>query len=97
MEEVARGTSIQELRARLTKKNDTNDRKEPSHLDSKRIPDDLVETQAYIRWENAGKPNYSPDQQLVNSKSPCPFGNFHSGTFLGAYILIVCSFSQYIQ
>ena len=78
MEEIARGASIQELRARLTTKNDAgdtkepshSDTKEPSHIDSKRIPDDLVQVQAYIRWEKAGKPNYSPDQQLVNSKSP---------------------------
>ncbi|GMH01575.1 hypothetical protein Nepgr_003414 [Nepenthes gracilis] len=41
LEEVARGTSIQEIRARLKK-----------------------EIQAYIRWEKAGKPNYSPDKQL---------------------------------
>ncbi|KAK1373707.1 hypothetical protein POM88_029900 [Heracleum sosnowskyi] len=29
------------------------------------LPDDLVQIQAYIRWEKAGKPNYSPDQQLL--------------------------------
>lgn len=78
LEEIARGASVQELQARLTKKNDVSytkesshhDAKEPSHLDSKRIPDDLVQIQAYIRWEKAGKPNYSSDQQLVNSMSP---------------------------
>ncbi|KAL5552841.1 hypothetical protein UlMin_040242 [Ulmus minor] len=80
LEEVARGTSIREIRARLMKKNDGDDTKEPSpsdikepspsvikepsHTDSKKIPEDLVQTQAYIRWEKAGKPNYSPDQQL---------------------------------
>lgn len=77
MEEIARGASIQELRARLTRENDASDAKEPSHrdtkepshIDSNKIPDDLVQVQAYIRWEKAGKPNYSPDQQLVNSKS----------------------------
>ncbi|KAH7515688.1 hypothetical protein FEM48_Zijuj10G0053100 [Ziziphus jujuba var. spinosa] len=83
LEEVARGTSIQELRARLTKKSDTNDRKEPSHLDSKRIPDDLVQIQAYIRWEKAGKPNYSPDQQLVIPNLLVLLENFRSRTFLG--------------
>lgn len=64
LEEVARGTSIQELRARLTKKNDGGDTKEPSLLVSKGIPNDLVQIQAYIRWEKAGKPNYSEEQQL---------------------------------
>lgn len=70
LEEVARGTSIQELRARLTKKNDGGDTKEPSLPVSKGIPNDLVQIQAYIRWEKAGKPNYSEEQQLVNFTSP---------------------------
>ncbi|KAF3431222.1 hypothetical protein FNV43_RR25952 [Rhamnella rubrinervis] len=73
LEEIARGASVQELRARLTRKSDAgdtkepshHDTKEPSHHDTKRIPDDLVQIQAYIRWEKAGKPNYSPDQQLM--------------------------------
>ena len=67
---MARGTSIQELRARLTKKNDVGEIKEQSLPDSKGIPNDLVQIQAYVRWEKAGKPNYTQDQQLVNSKSP---------------------------
>lgn len=67
MEEVARGTSIEDLRAKLTNKNDRCEIKEPSVSKIKnRIPDDLVQIQAYIRWEKAGKPNYSPEQQLVN-------------------------------
>ncbi|XP_024023864.1 alpha-glucan water dikinase, chloroplastic isoform X2 [Morus notabilis] len=64
LNEVARGISIQELRARLTKENDGGDVKEPSVPVSKGIPDDLVQVQAYIRWEKAGKPNYSEKQQL---------------------------------
>ncbi|PON44874.1 Pyruvate, phosphate dikinase [Parasponia andersonii] len=64
LDEVARGTSIQELRARLTKKSDVSDVKEPSLPESKGIPDDLVQVQAYIRWEKAGKPNYSQEEQL---------------------------------
>ncbi|KAA8529608.1 hypothetical protein F0562_034292 [Nyssa sinensis] len=65
-EEIARGSSIQDLRARLTNKNDTNESKEPLLLESKnKIPVDLLQIQAYIRWERAGKPNYSPDQQLI--------------------------------
>uniref|UniRef100_A0A5B6YGN2 alpha-glucan, water dikinase n=1 Tax=Davidia involucrata TaxID=16924 RepID=A0A5B6YGN2_DAVIN len=72
MEEIARGSSIQDLRARLTNKNVTSENKEPLLPESKnkipesknKIPDDLVQIQAYIRWEKAGKPNYSPEQQL---------------------------------
>jgi alpha-glucan,water dikinase len=52
------------------KKNDSNDERKPSTSETKRIPDDLVQIQAYIRWEKAGKPNYSPDQQLVNFEYP---------------------------
>lgn len=70
LEEVARGASIQELQARLTKKNDAGNIHEPSHSETKKITDDLVQIQSYIRWEKAGKPNYSPEEQLVNSKSP---------------------------
>lgn len=64
-EEVARGASIQEIRARLTKGGDESKATEqtPSKPASK-IPDDLVQIQAYIRWEKAGKPNYPADKQL---------------------------------
>lgn len=65
LEEVARGTSVDDLRARLTNKNDSHEIKEPSVSETKsKIPDDLVQIQSYIRWEKAGKPNYSPEQQL---------------------------------
>ncbi|GAB4829230.1 hypothetical protein Ancab_018896 [Ancistrocladus abbreviatus] len=65
LEEVARGTSIQELRARLLKGSDQSEVEEQCHPDSGgEIPNDLVQVQAYIRWEKAGKPNYSPDQQV---------------------------------
>ncbi|XP_010248573.1 PREDICTED: alpha-glucan water dikinase, chloroplastic isoform X2 [Nelumbo nucifera] len=64
MEEIAKGVSVEELRAKLTKK-DESKAKEPTVLESKRkIPDDLVQIQAYIRWEKAGKPNYPPDKQI---------------------------------
>lgn len=69
LEEIAKGVSVQDLRARLTKKNDIREEREPSISEKKRIPDDLVQIQAYIRWEKAGKPNYSPDQQLVNTNA----------------------------
>ncbi|KAF8016389.1 hypothetical protein BT93_H1790 [Corymbia citriodora subsp. variegata] len=65
LEEVARGTSIEDLRAKITKKSDENktEKRSPPEQKSK-IPDELVQVQAYIRWEKAGKPNYSADQQL---------------------------------
>ncbi|KAH6815578.1 Pyruvate phosphate dikinase [Perilla frutescens var. frutescens] len=73
LEEVARGTSIQDLRTKLTSKDGISESKEQLVSASKsnvadgkksNIPDDLVQTQAYLRWEKAGKPNYSPEQQL---------------------------------
>ncbi|KAL2344367.1 hypothetical protein Fmac_005652 [Flemingia macrophylla] len=81
LEEVARGTSVQDLHARLTnknnpadvkepsvskaKKNSVSEAKKPSVSEAKSIPDELVQIQAYIRWEKAGKPNYSQEQQLM--------------------------------
>ncbi|XAR65092.1 Alpha-glucan, water dikinase [Bertholletia excelsa] len=65
LEEIARGASIQDLQARLTNKNDTAEGKKQLPSEKKTgIPDDLVQIQAYIRWEKAGKPSYSPEQQL---------------------------------
>ena len=62
IQEVNRGTTIEKLRERLTKKSPQAGKQ--SNLEQK-IPDDLVQVQAYIRWEKAGKPNFSQDQQLV--------------------------------
>ncbi|WOH16560.1 hypothetical protein DCAR_0936116 [Daucus carota subsp. sativus] len=63
--EVSRGTPIQDIRARLTNKSNVNESKGPLLSEKiSQVPDDLVQTQAYIRWEKAGKPNFSPDQQL---------------------------------
>lgn len=75
LKEIARGASVQDLRAKLTSKNNVSESKEQLVTGSKEqlasgsksnIPDDLVQIQSYIRWEKAGKPNYSPEQQLVN-------------------------------
>ncbi|KAM7250917.1 hypothetical protein ACFE04_022800 [Oxalis oulophora] len=63
MEEVASGVSIEDLRAKVTKKNDETRDGSQKEVKNK-IPDDLVQIQAYIRWEKAGKPNFSPEQQL---------------------------------
>ncbi|EEF34459.1 alpha-glucan water dikinase, chloroplastic [Ricinus communis] len=65
LEELARGTSVEDLRTRLTNRNDRHEIKEPPVAETKtKIPDDLVQIQSYIRWEKAGKPSYSPEQQL---------------------------------
>ncbi|KAL3819264.1 hypothetical protein ACJIZ3_005169 [Penstemon smallii] len=65
LEEIAKGISLQDLRTKLTSKNNTNERKEQLVSETKsNIPDDLVQIQSFIRWEKAGKPNYSPEQQL---------------------------------
>ncbi|KAK4429801.1 Alpha-glucan water dikinase, chloroplastic [Sesamum alatum] len=65
LEEIARGTSIKDLRTRLTSKPDASERTEHRVSETKsNIPDDLVQIQAYVRWEKAGKPNYSREQQL---------------------------------
>lgn len=78
MEEVARGTSIQDLRLRLTNKNNTSESKERLLSETKsQITADLVQIQAYIRWEKAGKPNYSSDQQLVNRESLLNLSGFY--------------------
>ncbi|CAL0330850.1 unnamed protein product [Lupinus luteus] len=65
LEEVTRGTSVQDLRARLTNKTNATEVKERTVYEPKTIPDELVQTQAFIRWEKAGKPNYSPEEQLM--------------------------------
>ncbi|XP_022966664.1 alpha-glucan water dikinase, chloroplastic [Cucurbita maxima] len=63
LQELARGDTIQDLRARLTKKNDGSETVELSTPKEKTIPDELVQVQAFIRWEKAGKPNYSAEEQ----------------------------------
>ncbi|RVW43449.1 Alpha-glucan water dikinase, chloroplastic [Vitis vinifera] len=65
VEEIARGTSIEDMRTRLTNESAKSEIKEQPRSETKsKIPDELVQVQAYIRWEKAGKPNYTPDQQL---------------------------------
>uniref|UniRef100_A0A6N2N9J4 alpha-glucan, water dikinase n=1 Tax=Salix viminalis TaxID=40686 RepID=A0A6N2N9J4_SALVM len=55
---------LKDLRATMTNKNDTREIKEPSVSQKENnLPDDLVQKQAYVRWEKAGKPNFSPEQQ----------------------------------
>lgn len=63
-EELKRGASLNQLRAKLTKKPEKDEvfTKE-SKVTSSEIPKELVQVQAYIRWEKAGKPNYSPEKQ----------------------------------
>ncbi|KAK9675652.1 hypothetical protein RND81_11G021500 [Saponaria officinalis] len=75
LEEVSKGASIDDLRARLKKGNDSsgNNARGSDSGDVKaenrsksvdKIPEDLVQIQAYIRWEKAGKPNFPPEKQL---------------------------------
>ncbi|XP_042502200.1 alpha-glucan water dikinase, chloroplastic-like isoform X2 [Macadamia integrifolia] len=65
LDEIVRGASVEKIRARLAKSDDKYETKETNVPESKRkIPDDLIQIQAFIRWEKAGKPNYSPDEQL---------------------------------
>ncbi|KAK1279421.1 hypothetical protein QJS04_geneDACA002774 [Acorus gramineus] len=66
LEEIARGTSLEELQTKLTEYTDeSNNNAKEVLIPGCKIPDDLVQIQAYIRWEKAGKPNYPPDKQLM--------------------------------
>ncbi|XP_011655614.1 alpha-glucan water dikinase, chloroplastic isoform X2 [Cucumis sativus] len=64
LQELTRGATLQDLRARLTKENDGTETMELSTPKDMTIPDELAQIQAYLRWEKAGKPNFSPEQQL---------------------------------
>ncbi|KAJ4974404.1 hypothetical protein NE237_007578 [Protea cynaroides] len=65
LDEITKGASVEEIRARLKKNDDKYTIKDSNVPESKgKIPDDLIQIQAFIRWEKAGKPNYSPDFQL---------------------------------
>ncbi|CAN6164009.1 unnamed protein product [Urochloa humidicola] len=69
IEELNRGVSLEKLRAKLTKAPEAPESGESdspaSQISVDKIPEDLVQVQAYIRWEKAGKPNYPPEKQLV--------------------------------
>eukprot|EP00252_Welwitschia_mirabilis_P003710 TRINITY_DN1376_c0_g2_i2.p1 TRINITY_DN1376_c0_g2~~TRINITY_DN1376_c0_g2_i2.p1 ORF type:complete len:1219 (-),score=310.92 TRINITY_DN1376_c0_g2_i2:176-3832(-) len=62
-DEVARGLSINDLRAKLQKGNGVGESPSVS-----KIPEDLIQIQAYLRWEKAGKPNYSKEEQREEFK-----------------------------
>lgn len=67
LQEIARGTSVEKLREKL-KKSDANvggDDVVSPHTPVSEIPKDLVQVQAYIRWEKAGKPDYPPEKQAM--------------------------------
>ncbi|KAJ4808981.1 Glucan water dikinase [Rhynchospora pubera] len=61
-EELKRGLSLNQLRAKLTKEPEKDVTTE-SKVAPSEIPKELVQVQAYIRWEKAGKPNYSTEKQ----------------------------------
>ncbi|KAM0827910.1 hypothetical protein ACQ4PT_067884 [Festuca glaucescens] len=66
IEELNRGVPLGKLRARLTKTPESSERDAPaSQTTTTKVPEELVQVQSYIRWEKAGKPNYSPEKQLV--------------------------------
>lgn len=66
LEELSRGTSIEGLRAKLASPDDAKKVVTKNEIAvANEIPDDLVQVQAYIRWERSGKQNYSPEKQLM--------------------------------
>ncbi|KAL6639875.1 hypothetical protein ACP70R_022470 [Stipagrostis hirtigluma subsp. patula] len=66
IDELNRGISLEKLRARLTKAPESSESGSPaSQTTVAKVPEDLVQVHAYIRWEKAGKPNYPPEKQLV--------------------------------
>ncbi|KAM3209728.1 hypothetical protein ACQJBY_064038 [Aegilops geniculata] len=66
IEELNRGVPLKKLRARLTKTPESSGSDAPaSQTTITSVPEELVQVQAYLRWEKAGKPNYSPEKQLV--------------------------------
>jgi hypothetical protein len=66
IDELNRGVSLEKLRAKLTKEpgSSNSDSPAPQRTEDE-LPLDLVQVQAYIRWEKVGKPNYSPEKQQV--------------------------------
>ncbi|WVZ77602.1 hypothetical protein U9M48_025453 [Paspalum notatum var. saurae] len=69
IDELNSGVSLEKLRAKLTKSPEAPESGESGSPASQttiaKVPEDLVQVQAYIRWEKAGKPNYPPEKQLV--------------------------------
>ncbi|KAI4384682.1 hypothetical protein MLD38_002801 [Melastoma candidum] len=67
LEEIARGKSIEELRQKLLNRNERKGETStsPAPVSRDKIPEELVQIQAYIRWEKAGKPNYSIEKQQM--------------------------------
>ena len=70
IEELNRGVPLEKLRARLTKTPESSGSDAPaSQTTITSVPEELVQVQAYLRWEKAGKPNYSPEKQLVTHRT----------------------------
>ncbi|XP_040380962.1 alpha-glucan water dikinase, chloroplastic [Oryza brachyantha] len=67
IEELNRGVSLEKLQAKLTKTPEESESNAPASGSTRapKVPEELVQVQAYIRWEKAGKPNYPPEKQLV--------------------------------
>ncbi|KAL5225848.1 hypothetical protein ABZP36_012487 [Zizania latifolia] len=67
IEELNRGVSLEKLRAKLTKTPEASENDTPASESTMttKVPEELVQVQAYIRWEKAGKPNYPLEKQLI--------------------------------
>ncbi|TVU11220.1 hypothetical protein EJB05_44793, partial [Eragrostis curvula] len=66
LEETQIGVSLEKLRAKLTKAPESSESDSPASQSTvAKVPEELVQVQAYIRWEKAGKPNYPPEKQLI--------------------------------
>jgi alpha-glucan,water dikinase len=68
-EEVANGTSLDALKARLLKGEGSGSSNgtaaDDASVSSPELPDELIQVQSFVRWEKAGKPNYTAEEQLV--------------------------------
>ena len=63
---MANGISLDALKARLLKtEGSVKDTLDDASTSGSEIPDDLIQVQSFVRWEKAGKPNYTAEEQLV--------------------------------
>ena len=62
---MANGISLDALKARLLKTEGSVKDTLDASTSGSEIPDDLIQVQSFVRWEKAGKPNYTAEEQLV--------------------------------
>lgn len=68
-EEIARGVSLEALQAKLLRDKVSDEHSNVSEISKpsisgEDIPDDLVQVQSFVRWEKAGKPTLTTEEQL---------------------------------